>query len=170
MSTFLRIAFAGALLAMAACKADRPTEFVNVVFTVSHETSHYRTWDFELESSENFAVDWVDHDRIREHLLVAVEDILSEQGYERVPGGSDVDFHVSYELWVTPEAERGAEGVPARGSLVIRDGSSGAFIWRATRKAPVSTVSTGENTAARTREFASEMLKYFPQSQQASAE
>jgi hypothetical protein len=150
---------AALLAALVSCKAERPTEFVNVSFTVSIDASDYRTWDFDETSCEDFDIEWIDDAALREYVFAAIEEYFDGAGYERVPGG-DVDFRIHYEFWTQLEETREETEAQARGSLVIRDGTTGRFVWRATRRAPATGPDPDLDLEARARDFVFEMLAY----------
>ena len=146
--------------ALASCANPRPTEFVNVAFTISIDSSKYRTWAFDFERSDDFDVAFVDHERLRNALVVAITDVMAERGYPRV-APEEADAFLSYELWMDGETTAETAVARARGSLVIRDAKTGQFLRRATRKAPIAIKGGGESYEEGTRVFASEMLRYM---------
>lgn len=145
------------LLAAAACSSPRPKAFVNVSFTISYDTSHYRTWDFDLGACEDFPEELVDPELIRVPLLAAIEVGFIGRGYPRVTDGT-ADFLVSYEFWIEPEALREETEAPARGSIVVRDAETGQFAWRATRRAPIALDGSYEDIVPGTRRFTEDLL------------
>ena len=153
MNPALRGLWALALAAACACHSARPTEFVNITFTPSVPTDDYATWDFELASCQDFGDERVDDDFVRAELLAAIEDELTQRGYERRPG-EPVHFTVYYRLWVADGGDLLGVAERSRGQIFIRDVKSGRNVWRGERKAPV----TGK---ARTREEQSELLRRF---------
>ena len=158
MST-MRRTLAVLLAGTASCANPRPTEFVNIAFTISIDAGQYRTWAFDLERSEDFDVDFIDHERLRDALVGAISDVMAEKGHVRVDPEA-ADALISYELWIEETATAESVVARAQGSLVIRDAKTGRFLWRATRKAP-TTLKGGENYEEGARLFATEMLDYM---------
>ncbi|MEM9380460.1 MAG: DUF4136 domain-containing protein [Planctomycetota bacterium] len=149
-----------AVVAAASCANPRPTEFVNVAFTISIDASRYRTWAFDFERSEDFDVDFIDHVRLREALVVAISDVLDEKGYPRVEP-EEADALIAYEFWIEEGTTAETAVARAQGSLVIRDAKTGEFLWRATRKAPQNLKGGGASYEEGARVFATEMLEYM---------
>jgi len=147
------------LVGLAACAAPRPTEFINITFTPSVETGHYRTWDFELESCRGFEDPRVDDERLRPMLLEAMREEIEARGFRYAPGGP-VDFRVFYELWVADTGDAAAVEERARGRIFVRDVESGRLVWRGERKAPVSVMPDDAARAAAVRSFAADLLQY----------
>lgn len=148
------------LLALAACRSDRPTEFVDIAFAPNVPTGHYRAWDFDLDRIRDFEDPRVDSTFIRAEMLAAIEDELAELGYERAPGGS-VDFRVHYELWVAGPGDLDGVRERVRGRIFLFDERTGRFVWRGERKAPTG---DAEFDPERAREgirlFVDELLRY----------
>ncbi len=146
-------------LALGACKSERPTEFVNVAFTISVDADDYKTWSFDEAACEDFDVDWIDHGALRAEMIESIEDVLSELGHTRV-AAADADFLVSYEFWIEPGTTRETTSANAKGSIVIRDGDTGRFVWRATKKATLIRSEGGRNGMDKAHVFVETMLQY----------
>ena len=142
-----------------ACKSERPTEFVNVAFTISVDTDDYKTWAFDEAACENFDVDWIDHAALRAEMFESIERVLTDQGNARV-AADEADFLVSYEFWIEPGTTRETKVANARGSILIRDSDTGRFVWRATRKSPLVKRGDTGDPRDRVHEFVESMLRY----------
>ena len=146
----LRLPILG-LAFLAACSTPRPTEFVNITFTPSVDTDHYETWDFDLDKCLDLDDPRADGAFIWEHLLANIQEILEARGLERRTGQA-VDFTVFYELWVTDGGDLTGVDERARGRIIVRDGTTGRFVWRGERKAPLGAGLTSEELAGNTAE------------------
>jgi hypothetical protein len=148
------------LATLAACRSDRPTEFVDVAFAPNVPVEHYRAWDFDHDRIRDLDDPRVDVDFVRAELLAAIEDELEELGFERVPGGP-VDFRVHYELWVAGPGDLDGVRERLRGRIFVFDERTGRFVWRGERKAPVGDDGYDEERAReRIRLFVRELLRY----------
>jgi len=148
------------LLGLAACRSDRPTEFVDIAFAPNVPTEHYRTWEFDLDKIRDFDDPRVDSAFVRTEMLAAIESELTELGFVRGYGGP-VDFRVHYELWVAGAGDLDGVRERVRGRIFIFDERTGRFVWRGERKAPAG---DGEFEEERAREgirlFVDELLRY----------
>jgi len=147
------------LFVLSACKSERPTEFVNVAFTISVDADDYKTWSFDGAACEDFDVDWINHGALRSEMIESIEGVLSELGHTRVTG-DEADFLVSYEFWIEPGTTRATTSANAKGSIVIRDGDTGRFVWRATKKATLVRGEGGRNRVNKVHVFVETMLQY----------
>ena len=147
-------------LVLGACKSERPTAFVNVAFTISVDAVDYNTWSFDEAACEDFDVDWIDHGALRAEMIESIEDVLSRLGRTRV-AASDADFLVSYELWIEPGTTRATTSANAKGSIVIRDGDTGRFVWRATKKATLVRGEGERNGMDKVHVFVETLLQYI---------
>lgn len=151
---------AASALALAGCKSEPKEEFINLAFTISVDTKEYRQWDFDLDACEDFSVDWIDAEVVRQTWMETVTEYLDERGFERSADG-ETDFLISYEFWVEDAPTEGADGAAARGSIVIRDAASGRFLWRATRRAHLHPDQPRVDTETGVRTFTEAMLDHI---------
>lgn len=156
----MRVILCLLLFALAACRSDRPTEFVDIAFVPNVPTEHYRTWKFDFDKIRDFDGPRVDSAFVRAEMLAAIEDKLQELGYERAPGGP-VDFQVYYELWVAGQRDLDGIRERIRGRIYVIDERTSRFVWRGERKAPTG---DGEFNEGRARDnirlFVEELLRY----------
>ena len=142
-----------------ACKSERPTEFVNVAFTISVDTDDYKTWSFDEAACEDFNVDWMDHAALRAEMFESIEEVLAGYGRARTTA-DEADFLVSYEFWIEPGTTRETKAANAKGSIVIRDSDTGRFVWRATKKSPLVKRGNTGDPGDQVHEFVEAMLRY----------
>lgn len=155
---------AGVSLALAAsllvgCRSGGPRPLTNIAWSLSADTTDYRTWDLDPEACVDLAVSWVDGAEVDGWLVSGIEEAFAARGLPRLPG-QEVDFLVSYELWVDPDASPGSPETATRASLAIRDARSGRFVWRATRKVPLGPPPPGGSRRQAVRDFAGEMIRH----------
>lgn len=147
------------LAAVVSCSAPRPTEFVNIVFAPSIATDRYKTWRFDLDACRDTADPRVDDAFVREHLLDAIRGELEPRGYAFHTDGP-VDFLVSYQIWFADPGAIDADEARMRGRIVLKDTTSGRFVWRGERKAVVTRALSPAVRIERIRRFAHELLQY----------
>ena len=145
--------------ALAACASDPPRELVNIAFTVSIDASAYRTFAFDLDACVDLDGATVDAALVRRAFVDAATGSLTELGYERVERAS-ADFLVSYEFWIEEAGEADGPATRTRGSIVVRDGRSGDFLWRATRKAALVAARRRLDLDEGMRRFVDDMLRH----------
>ena len=145
--------------ALSACAAPRPTEFVNVTYTPSVDTSHYATWDFELSECRGFGDPRVKDELIGPLMLDAIREELERQGYAWRPD-RPVDFLVHYELWIADSGGAEALSERGRGRIVVKDVATGRPVWRGERKAAITRAGSDEERRESVRLFVHELLQY----------
>ena len=142
------------------CGSPRPTEVTNVAFTLSVDTSSYRTWGLDPAACEDFDLEWVDGGRVFRAWESAMHEFLSGGRYTYAPA-EEADFLFSYEFWIEEGSTRESVGARAMGSLVIREGGSGEFLWRATRKTQLDLTQPDTGLEEGVREFTADLLSHI---------
>lgn len=148
-----------ALVSFAGCTRDVPRETVNVTFTISVDARALRDFAFDLEASVDPDVAWIDRALVRREFVRAATGSLESRGFTLVPA-AEAELLISYEFWIEETAGPDSEGAPTRGSIVVRDARSGAFLWRATRKARLVPVQDGASVESEMRAFVEDMLRH----------
>jgi len=155
---------AGALVALATlgggCRSPRPTGYINVTYTPSIETAHYRVWAVDEPLCVDSADPRVDDAWIREQLLEAVASELTELGFEQATGGRAPDFLVSYHVHLGLEAVEGRPAEWARSSLTLRDARLERLVWRGERKIFVTRSGAPEVSVDAVRLFVRQLMEH----------
>ncbi len=115
------------------CATSEVTEYVNITFTPSIDTSHYTRWSFDPSQVRDTGDPRVDDTLLRKKLLEALEQELAALGYECVE--EDPDFLVFYHMEILPPVAEFAER--GRGRIFIEDVGTGRHLWCGERKAPL---------------------------------
>ena len=145
-------------LAGASCTAPRPTEFVNITFTPSVDTSGYETWAFDTGRCVD-AGDGALDDLVRKLLFAEIELALSERGYVHSADGA-VDFLVWYEIVLEPVGGPELVAERTRSKIFIRDVETNRAVWRGERKAMLGSSMTSAELQHGVRAFVQELLEY----------
>jgi hypothetical protein len=143
------------------CRSKRPTEFINITFTPSVDTSHWETFAFDFDRIEEADHQDLDTPFLRDRMLAELEVELTGLGYERGEP-ADADFIVWYRFELTGEVAVASDGVrvaPMRGLIYLADVRTGRFVWRGERRARVAALETDEERAEAVRAFVREVVE-----------